>query len=148
MRRVFPLLTLLLLALAACGDDDTTGPPAATFAGTWDATEIELVSTANANTRVELVALGATGVLTLTSAGAFTVVVTVPGYDGINATGTWSASQDVLTMTFATGMFGQWQFDYTLAGDLLTMTGATSEYDFDDDGDDDDARLNLELERR
>lgn len=148
MRTAACILGLLLsAALAACGDDGTA-PPADDFAGVWNATEVELVSVADPGVSVELIGLGATATLTLTAAKTFTLAVIVPADDDLTAAGTWSASADVFTMTFTSGLGGNWQFDYTLSGDLLALEGAHTEYDFDDDQQDDEARLNLLLERQ
>jgi hypothetical protein len=130
-------------ALVACGGGDATAPPADDFAGTWQATKVELVSAASSSVRVELVAAGAAFTLTLRSDHTFTLTGIIPGESPLTLTGTWTASADVFTMSFTSGLSGQWQFDYSLAGDVLTMNGANTDWDFDDDGDDDPARLNL-----
>lgn len=143
--RTIPLVALL--AAVACGDDDGTGPAPATLAGTWQATKVEYVLVANPNTRIDLVQLGGTATLVLESAGAFTAVSTFPGEPPFTSAGTWSASADVLTLSFISGQFGTWQFDMTLSGNTLTLSGADADFDVDDDGQDDPAKLNLVLVR-
>lgn len=148
MRRkcLLPILFLLPFA-AACGDDDPAGPPADDLTGTWTATSLELVSVANANTRVDLITFGYTCTLTLEEDGDFFITVVDPEIGNIGGSGHWS-STDVLTMEFLEGQFGvTWEFDISLTGVTLRLTGADAEYDFDDDGTEDAARLNLTLVR-
>jgi hypothetical protein len=62
--------------------------------------------------------------------------------------GTWS-STDVLTLNLPPvgEISGEWQFDATLSGDTLTLTGADTSWDFDDDGSIEDAKFNLTFVR-
>jgi hypothetical protein len=59
-------------------------------------------------------------------------------------TGVWSAT-DVLTLR--TSPTSEWQFEADLDGDLLTLTGADTAFDFDGDDTFEDADLSLELTR-
>ena len=148
MRRKCLLPILFVLPFAtACGDDDPAGPPADDLTGTWTATSLELVSVANANTRVDLITFGYTCTLTLEEDGDFFITVVDPEIGNIGGSGHWS-STDVLTMEFLEGQFGvTWEFDISLTGVTLRLTGADAEYDFDDNGTEDAARLNLTLVR-
>jgi hypothetical protein len=142
------LLALLPLALACGGDDEeATGPLSNDLIGSWDATVIELVSAANPDVNVELIALGANGRLVLEANGDFGLSVGIPGEPTEFAGGTWS-STTVLTLVFDSGEIeGTWRFDYVLAGDLLSLTGASAEYDFDGNDVEDAAILNMTMVR-
>jgi hypothetical protein len=144
---LLPLLSALLLASCGGDDDDTTGPVDNDLVGTWDATVIELTSVADPGTVVELVSLGANGRLVLEADGGFGLSVGVPGEPTEFGNGDWGAT-DVLTLDFGEGdIQGTWQFDIDLNGDTLRLTGADTEWDFDDDGTEDPAKLNLTLSR-
>jgi len=149
MHRMSPGLLLLLPALlfVACGDDDSTGPVNNDLVGTWDATLIQLVSVEDPATVVELISRGANGRLVLQADGGFGLSVGIPGEPAEFGNGDWS-STDVLTLDFGEGdIQGRWQFDIDLNGNTLRLTGADTEWDFDDDGVEDPARLNLTLSR-
>ena len=148
MRRLSSLFLLLVLPFgAACGDDDPAGPAADDLTGTWTATSLELVSVADANTRVDLMDLEYTCTLILEEDGDFFITIVDPVEGNIGGSGHWS-STDVLTMEFLEGQFDvTWEFDIVLSGNTLRLTGADAEYDFDDDGTEDAARLNLTLMR-
>ena len=141
------LLVLPALLFAACGDDDSTGPVNSSLVGTWDATVIQLTSVADPGEAVELVSQGASGRLVLQADGGFGLSVGVPGEPTEFGNGDWS-STDVLTLDFGEGdIQGRWQFDIDLNGNTLRLTGADTEWDFDDDGSEDPAKLNLTLVR-
>jgi len=148
MRRVSSLFLLLALPFAtACGDDDPAGPSADDLTGTWTASSLELVSVANSNTRVDLIGLGYTCTLTLEQDGDFFITIVDPELGNLGGSGHWS-STDVLTMEFLAGEFDvTWEFDITLTGNTLRLTGADAEYNFDDDGTEDAAKLNMTLVR-
>ena len=133
MRRHLGLLLALLPLAASCGgDEETTGPISNDLIGSWDATSIEIVSVANPEVSVELIAFGANGRLVLESNGNFGLSVGVPGEPTEFAGGTWS-STNVLTLSFDSGdIEGTWRFNYILNGDTLRLTGADIEFDFDD----------------
>lgn len=148
MRRHLALLLALLPFAASCGgDEETTGPISNDLIGSWDATRIELISVANPDVNVELIALGANGRLVLESNGNFGLSVGVPGEPTEFAGGTWS-STNVLTLSFDSGdIEGTWRFNYVLNGDDLRLTGAAAEYDFNGDDVEDPALLNLTMVR-
>jgi len=142
------LLVLPVLFVASCGDDDdTTGPVNNSLVGTWDATVIQLTSVADPGTSVELISQGANGRLVLQAGGGFGLSIGVPGEPVEFGNGDWGATE-VLTLEFGEGdVQGTWQFDIDLNGDTLRLTGADTEWDFDDDGVEDPAKLNLTLSR-
>lgn len=142
------LLVLSVLLLATCGDDDdTTGPVNNTLVGTWDATVIQLTSVANPGTIEELISQGANGRLVLQADGGFGFSVGIPGEPTEFGNGDWGAT-DVLTLEFGDGdIQGTWQFDFFLNGNTLQLTGADTEWDFDDNGTEDPAKLDLTMIR-
>jgi len=141
------LLMLPALLFAACGDDDSTGPANNDLVGTWDATAIQLTSVEDPGTVVELVSQGANGRLVLQADGGFGLSVGIPGEPTEFGNGDWGAT-DVLTLDFGEGdIQGRWQFDIDLNGNTLRLTGADTEWDFDQDGTEDAAKLNLTLVR-
>jgi hypothetical protein len=144
------LLVVGATAAAACGGGGSgspTGPSSQALAGTWKATRAEFVNTVNANERLELVALGTTLTLTLDTAGAYTQKIVDPGQAGQTTTGTWSASQDTLTLK-PTGMSWNIQFDMTLSGSTLALKGGHVEFDVNLDGRDEETIANLTLTRQ
>jgi hypothetical protein len=141
------LIAALLAVVAACGNDDGSGPSTGELSGVWRATKVELVSVANSSVKVDLVSMGAVYTLTLGTSGTFTLAGTMPGEPADTRTGTWSASSDVLTLNFAGGS-GNWQFDMELSGTTLTLSGANGSYDFNDDDQDEEAKINLVLTRQ
>ncbi len=138
----------LAAAVGACGSDKGTGPAPSGLAGVWRASKAEYVSAANSSTKVDVVALGGTLVLTLTSAGTFNVASTSPGEPAISWAGTYSASVDMISFNVTSGFAGTMEFDMTLNGNTLTLTGADSEFDFNGDDAPEEAKLNLVLARQ
>jgi hypothetical protein len=122
----------------ACSDD--TGPSEDELVGTWNATKFEFVTP---GLTFDAIAFGATLRMVLRDDGTYTVTATIPGEPAETETGTWSASEDLLTLSDASG--GDMQFDMSLSGSTLTLTNADSEFDIDDDGDDDPVKVNLTL---
>ena len=142
-RRCMLLLTLIASLATSCDDDDPSGPAAPSLVGTWNLTAIELVSVANSSIQVDLMDEGVTGSLALEGDGDFVLSVIDPVEGPESFTGTWSMT-DVLTLEHDAGQFvGEWQFDVTLTGNTLRLTGADAEFDFNDDGVEDPAKLNI-----
>jgi hypothetical protein len=146
-RRYVTLLALLVPFFAACGDDDPAGPSSVDLAGNWTVTQIELVSVANANVSVDLMDEGVTADLVLEADGDFFLNVTDP-VEGLETfTGHWTYT-DVLTMEHLGGQFvGEWQFNVSLTGDTVRLTGADAEFDFDGNDVEEPAKLNLTATR-
>jgi hypothetical protein len=116
----------LVLGAAACSD---SGPSADSFVGTWSATQMEFTRSANPTETVEIIGEGATFRITFKADSTWTAVLTAPGMSPDTSSGTWSASIDVLTIA-TTGMSGEQQFQFSLSGNTLTLSGANAEWDF------------------
>lgn len=139
------LIIAAVLVFAGC--KSSTGPEdTESFLGTWNATKAEYTSAASSSTKVDIVAGGSTAVLVL-NATTFTLTITDPGESPVVAGGTWSASTDVLTLTWTSGNSGTTQFDYTLSGDTLTLNDGHVLYDFTP-GSPEEALLDLVLHRQ
>ncbi len=139
---------LILLAVTAvlggAGCKSSTGPQdESDFIGTWSATKAEYVSIADSNTKADIVARGSTLTLVFASS-TFVLTITDPGQGPEIFSGTWSASTDVMTLTWTSGMSGESQFDWSLDDDELTMTGGHMQFDFTP-GSPEEAILNLIL---
>jgi hypothetical protein len=138
LRKVWWLGAGAALAVA-CSDD--TGPSEDELVGTWNATKLEFVTE---GLTFDAIAFGATLQLVLRGDGTYTVTLGFPGEPAETETGTWSASEDVLTLS---GSSGDMQFDMSLSGGTLRLTGADGEFDIDDDGVDEPVKVNLTLVR-
>ncbi len=136
----------LVAVVGACGKSGTAPSPA-TLAGTWRATKVEYVNLANSCQKVELVSSGAAYTLVLTAARTFTLTGTHPGDAPISLAGTYEAT-DVLTLTYTSGAFGEAQFDMSLNGNTLTLSGGHAPYDVDGDDQDEESLLNMVLARQ
>ena len=142
--------------LAGCGGGSPAGPSGGSggsdpkpqgLSGTWKATRAELVSVTNSSVRVDIVAQGATLLLSLDSAGSYTRTIRDPGESGDVQTGSWSASTDVLTLR-PSGVTFTIQFDYALAGDTLALSGGHVEFDVNNDGRMEETILSAALARQ
>jgi hypothetical protein len=142
-KRTFIVLASVML-LAAAGCKSSTGPEDETsFIGTWHATKAEYVSVANSGTKADIIAQGSTLSLVFSS-GSFVLTITDPGQDSEVFNGTWSASKDVMTLTWTSGLSGESQFDWLLDGNTMTLTGGHMPFDFTP-GSPEEAILNLIL---
>ncbi len=143
-RRKFVVLSLLLGAAFACGDD-SAGPAASEITGTWQATKVEYVSVAQPSVSVDLIAdEDWSATLVLGANGSYTFTRTPPGGQPLVDTGTWELDGDVLNVAPAGTQF-RLQFDIALSGNTLRLSGADVEYAFN--GSAEDAKLNLVLTR-
>jgi hypothetical protein len=141
--RVFAIAVLGAATLGCGGDDE---PTLESLSGTWDIVKFEYVNVENSSQRVDLVALGLTGTVNLNDNGQYSATTEEPGFPPETATGTWSYTVDTFTLQ-ETGSSGDATFDLNLGNDVLTLTGADSEFDFDDDGTPEPAKWNITLER-
>jgi Lipocalin-like domain len=143
-RRLVPGLVAVGAALAACGGSSASGPNPSSLEGTWTASKMEYVMAGGAGTRVDLVSHGATVTLAMAATHTYTLTVRMPGEADDVTTGSWSTSGDVLTTTM-TGMSGERQFEMTLTGNTLNLSGADADFDFNGDGIAEAAKLSMVL---
>jgi len=136
---------LSILALAACGKDDPTGPKNEEITGTWNATKVEYVGKTSAVT-VDLIAEGATATLVINADNSFEYVLTPSGGVQEVTGGTWELDSELFRAT-PSGMSWSWEWTVTLVTGTLTLAGAGAEYDCDHDGTPEDAVWNLVLTR-
>ena len=125
-------LLVAMVAAGGCKSKNGTGPAPAELTGTWEATKIEFTRVASPTMTVDVVPDGGSATLVLAAGGACTfVIANTDGPDG-TFTGTWSASSDELTLDLAGPFFDTtWQFDMTLTTDVLTLSGADTDFTFD-----------------
>ena len=135
-------LSIVLGAVAACKNDKATGPSPTSIVGTWQATKVQYVSTTGLGS-VDVVAQGGSATLVLNSDQTFSFTCSKCWSDKL-LTGTWSVT-DVLTLKMGTN--NEMQFDATLSGDALSLTGADRDYDFNSDGKGEPGKLNIALAR-
>jgi hypothetical protein len=150
--RILLISAATIAASCGGGSSSDSGSPAspstqATLAGSWKATKAEFVSASNSGVRVEIVATGTTLTLTLDSAGTYTQRIVDPGQAGQTTTGTWSASRDTLTLKPA-GITGDIQFDMTLSGATLTLSGGHVAFDVNADGHDEETLAYFTMARQ
>jgi hypothetical protein len=134
----------VLLGTTAC--KSATAPDVDKFIGTWNATKAEYTSVANSNTKVDIIPQGSTFVLVF-SASTFVLTITDPGQNPRIYSGTWSASVDMLTLTWTSGFSGESQFDFVLDGENLTLAGGHMSFEFTP-GSPEEAILSLILNRQ
>lgn len=135
-------LNVLLGAVAACGNN-AAGPSAASIVGNWQATKVQYVSTTGLGT-VDVIAEGGTATLVLHADGTFEYTCALGATVIEDLTGDWDVSDGLTLSMSATNKM---QFDVSLSGNTLTLTGAYREYDFNDDSIREPARLDLTLRR-
>jgi hypothetical protein len=142
----FVLLAVAALGVACGGGGSPTTPTgvASGLTGTWRVTRAEYVNAANSAQSVDVIAQGTTMTLAFEAGGTFTLTIVDPGQAASVVTGTWTSSHDVLTIV-RTGQSGSSQFDMTLDGSNLTLSGGHVEYDFGNDGQLEEAILNMDL---
>lgn len=142
------LLTVLMAGTMGACSGDNNGPSEASLTATWHATNAEFVSVTNPAQKVELVGIGGSVVLALNANNTFTMTTTTPGKPAAQLSGTWSASADVLTLSYQfAGTQGQAQYEMTLNGDTLLLMGADGSFDVNGDNALEDVKINLTLTR-
>ena len=129
MKNIAMVFVLSVAVLAAAGCKSTTTPEVESFVGTWAATKAEYESVANPGTKVDIITQGSTLTLVFTS-NTCILTITDPGEAPFVANATWSASTDVLTFTWTSGLNGESQFDYLLDVDELRLDGGHMPFDF------------------
>jgi len=147
MRKTALVVLAAAAFLGAAGCKSSTGPEeAAGLVGTWRATKAEFVSIANSSKKVDIIVQGSTLTLVLDSS-TFVLTITDPGESPLVRSGTWSSSTDVLTLVTTSGGSGESQFDFSLNGNQLTLSGGHIQFDFTV-GNPEEAILNLTLVRQ
>ena len=132
-----PSIALLLVALAGCGDDDSTSPePALTIedlVGSWTATSVIFTNNADPSQSVDVIAEGVGVRFTmLTGGGTRTWIDAGADSDEWDALVTISGS--TLTSVPAESSRPTRIFAFTLVNNVLTLTDTNSEFDFTDTG--------------
>ncbi len=144
--KIVRLWTRMVAALAvgaiACSGDDGGGGNPADLVGTWTASKVEFVSATYGT--VDLVSKGGSATLVLNSNMTYTATVRMPGQPDQVMTGTWNTSDGLSLVESPTS---QMQFNYVLAGNTLTLTGADSSFDFNGDSIWEPAKLNITASR-
>lgn len=135
-------LGLVFGVVVACSKE-ATAPSADSIIGTWTATRVQYASTTGLGT-VDVIALGGTATLVLNEDGTFQYYCALGSKTIENVVGTWDVSDG---LTLAISPTNKMQFDASLSGNTLTMTGADRGYDFDDDNELEDAKLSMTLKR-
>ena len=100
------LLTLAAIGVvsAACGGG-TSSPSTQSFAGTWNASKYELVSTSSPTTSVNLAAQGASASLVLNADNTFRTTLTLPGQPDEVGTGVGCAPTHAVVEVVGTQHF-------------------------------------------
>ena len=137
---------LLALHLTGCGGDNTVGPKPSEITGNWTATKVEYVSKASPATRVDVIPLGTVVVLRLNTDYSLLYIETPSGGSPATTAGTWSVDEGIFRVTPA-GMSISWEWNATLSGATLSLTGADMEYDFDGNSVPEAADQNMTLVR-
>jgi hypothetical protein len=140
----------VLLAVAAvgvaCGGGGSTSPSEAGpgIAGSWRVTRAEYVDAADSTQRVDVISQGTAMTFAFQGDGTFTLRTVDGGQEASVVTGTWTSSNDVLTLAGA-GPSGDGQFGMALDGGNLSLSGGRVRYDFGHDGHLEDAILDMDL---
>ena len=140
---------LAVAAVAACGDSTGVGDVAEVvdLAGTWNATVVEFTNQANTAEKIDLVAEGATLVLTILANGDYTLTIDEPMEAQAVEHGTLAISGNTLTLS-ETGQGSADDFTLNLSGNTLTLTTDDDAFDFDDDGTDEPASVRLVFQKQ
>jgi len=127
--RSIVLAVMAVALLLGAGCKSSTAPDEEGFVGTWRATKAEYTSVATPANKVDIIAAGSTLTLVLNTSTAV-MTITDPGESPVVMNANWSASVDILTLTWTSGSSGETQFEYVLDGDELTMSGGHMPFDF------------------
>lgn len=126
LRTFIIFLAITALFFIDCKKDESTEPEDSGLVGTWNLTKLTVVSEGEPMvlTGDILSQMGAYWILKFKSDNTFESNYKLeagPEYE----TGTWSASGNELSITFDSG--GSETFDYTLSGNVLTVSWSDSE---------------------
>ncbi len=139
-----PVISLLLLSLAACGDGDPAGPIPAELAGRWDAAphctpqcRFVLRSLTDPTDSLNVTdRLSATLRLDIQRSGAYTFRLSGAGTTGFDESGTLTLDDGTMILA---GPSGTDTLDYALAMPILRLEFRERlAFDFDGDGTDED----------
>ena len=152
-----PLLVASILFIAAglssCSSDDPVEPDEiviADLAGTWDCTQFLATSTVDPQVQFELISLGGSLSVTVAPDGSFVGEASFPDPDTgqlivVGFAGAFDmTSQTVLLANFLVEIppfLEDGSFEFTLAGNTMTLHQAVTTFDFDYDGVDDPAEF-------
>ncbi len=134
-------LSTILLAAAAIGCDDATGPVVTTsdLVGTWNASSYVVTNAANAEQSADLIEMGMSMTLTFTET-TLSGTIGFPGGEGQESfTGTYSLSANQISFTDLVegdevSADGNEIFAFTLDGNTLSLS-FTDTFSFDDESD-------------
>lgn len=142
----FELLAVAALGVACGGGGSPATPSAGSsgLVGRWRVTRAEYVNAADSTQGVDVIARGTTMTLAFEAGGSLTLTTVEPGRAAEAVTGSWTLSEDVLTIV-RTGQSRSSQFAVTLDGNDLTLDGGRVEHDFDGDGRPEEAILSMDL---
>jgi hypothetical protein len=143
MRKTTFCVCAVLVALFLGSCKSPTGPSSETLEGTWHATKAQYVKVADAGVTVDVVAQGSAVSLALAT-GTYTFTVNDTRVPQSVTTGSWTSSQDTLTLA-PSGTTFTTVFDMSLNGSTLTLNGGGVLFDFDSNGTFEEAKLNMML---
>ncbi len=131
----------MALAVATLGCGGSTGITAEDLEGTWNATQYVYTNDVNTSESVDLIPTGASFAMTVTAASAVSTVFDDGAGDTSSNSGAFSSDGTSLTLAGDT-------FQAERSGSQLTLTDATSDYDFNNDGSDQPAALVIRMVRQ
>lgn len=143
--RIIAGLLVAGAAIAACGGDGGSGPSPSQLAGSYNVTKCEYVSTTGLGTE-DLIPAGGTGTLVLTTDSLYLTVTPASG-PPVVLTATYEIDGIDLMRVTPAGASWYWAWDMTFTGNTLKLTGADSEYDFNNDGFGEPAHWNVTATR-
>jgi hypothetical protein len=147
--RAFVRLLISIAILAGCSStsDPSGGLTIGDLAGDWNASEFRFTSVENPSESAELIEEGGSAAFTISSDGAYTMVVTTPEASVDTTQGFMVLEQGFLLVTNTAAPGSTTAFLVNLAGTTLTMTTDEADFDFDGDGTEEPARLRIVLAR-
>lgn len=152
MKTLRTLSAFVVLAAVAAGCSDSTDPGDITVAdlvGTWNATTATFTAVTGGQSE-EVIALAASMRITISSSGAYTLAVSVPGEPDETEIGTMTVTMGRITATPNDPLEDPVVIDIvSLSGDNLTLFFDDEEFDFTDDSIDNptDATLTVVMQR-
>ncbi|WP_420600987.1 hypothetical protein [Flagellimonas sp.] len=145
-------LTLLLICLQACGDDEGdsltgTGISISDIQGSWNAIRVEFdIAGSGASLAIDVIQAGGSATLVIQPNGRFTLTITQMGESPEVTTGQMSVDEDLLVIEFDDSPGESEFFGVRSTENTLSINGP-AEFDLDNDGMDDPARVEMDFER-